>query len=33
MDLGVKAVALMVDRFSDGIVENPKLKANPALKE
>ena len=30
---GVDAIALVVDRFSDQIVTNPKLKVNPALKE
>ena len=29
---GVNAIAMVVDRFSDQIVENPKLNANPALK-
>ncbi len=27
---GVNAVAAVVDRFSDAIVANPKLNANPA---
>ncbi len=30
---GVDAIALVVDRFSDQIVTNPKLNMNPALKE
>jgi hemoglobin len=30
---GVNAIALVVDRFSDAIVANPKLNVNPALKE
>ena len=30
---GVDAIALVVDRFSDQIVTNPKLNVNPALKE
>lgn len=30
---GVNAIALVVDRFSDEIVTNPKLNVNPALKE
>jgi hemoglobin len=30
---GVNAIAMVVDRFSDQIVENPKLNVNPALKE
>ncbi len=30
---GVNAIAMVVDRFSDQIVKNPKLKVNPALKE
>jgi hemoglobin len=30
---GVNAIAMVVDRFSDQIVENPKLNLNPALKE
>jgi hemoglobin len=30
---GVKAIAMVVDRFSDQIVKNPKLNVNPALKE
>ncbi len=29
---GVNAIAMVVDRFSDQIVKNPKLNANPALK-
>ena len=29
---GVNAIALVVDRFSDQIVANPKLTANPALR-
>jgi truncated hemoglobin YjbI len=28
---GVNAVAVVVDRFSDKIVENPKLNVNPQL--
>jgi hemoglobin len=30
---GVNAIALVVDRFSDAIVENAKLQENPALRE
>jgi hemoglobin len=30
---GVNAIAMVVDRFSDKIVENPKLNVNPQLKE
>ena len=30
---GVDAIALVVDRFSDEIVTNPKLNENPALRE
>jgi hypothetical protein len=30
---GVNAIVMVVDRFSDAIVENPKLQRNPALKE
>jgi hemoglobin len=30
---GVNAIALVVDRFSDEVVENPKLNVNPALRE
>ncbi|MDP9299294.1 MAG: group 1 truncated hemoglobin [Actinomycetota bacterium] len=29
---GVNAISMVVDRFSDEIVKNPKLKVNPALK-
>ncbi len=29
---GVNAIAAVVDRFSDAIVANPKLNANPALR-
>ena len=29
---GIFAIAAVVDRFSDAIIENPKLNANPALK-
>ena len=29
---GVNAIAMVVDRFSDAIVRNPKLNANPALR-
>jgi len=29
---GVNAIAMVVDRFSDQIVANPKLNVNPALK-
>jgi hemoglobin len=32
-DRGVNAIAMVVDRFSDQIVKNPKLNVNPALKE
>lgn len=30
---GVNAISMVVDRFSDKIVENPKLNVNPALTE
>jgi hemoglobin len=30
---GVNAIAMVVDRFSDEIVKNPKLNVNPHLKE
>lgn len=30
---GVNAIAMVVDRFSDTIIDNPKLNVNPALKE
>ncbi len=30
---GVNAIAMVVDRFSDEIVKNPKLTVNPALKK
>lgn len=30
---GVNALSMVVDRFSDEIVKNPKLNVNPALKE
>jgi hemoglobin len=30
---GVNAISMVVDRFSDEIVKNPKLNVNPALKE
>lgn len=30
---GVNAIAMVVDRFSDEIVKNPKLNLNPALRE
>jgi hemoglobin len=30
---GVNAIAMVVDRFSDAIVANPKLNVNPSLKE
>ena len=30
---GVNAIAMVVDRFSDQIVANPKLNVNPKLKE
>jgi hemoglobin len=30
---GVNAIAMVVDRFSDQIVANPKLNVNPQLKE
>ena len=30
---GVNAIAMVVDRFSDQVVKNPKLNVNPALKE
>lgn len=29
---GVNAISMVVDRFSDEIVKNPKLNVNPALK-
>lgn len=29
---GVNAIAMVVDRFSDQIIKNPKLNVNPALK-
>lgn len=29
---GVNAIAMVVDRFSDEIVTNPKLNVNPALR-
>lgn len=29
---GVNAIAMVVDRFSDEIVKNPKLNVNPALR-
>src|SRR5437660_8951248 len=31
--VGVNAIAMVVDRFSDEVVKNPKLNVNPALKE
>ena len=30
---GVNAISMVVDRFSDAIVKNPKLNANAALKQ
>jgi hemoglobin len=30
---GVNAIAMVVDRFSDEVVKNPKLNENPALRE
>src|SRR3989304_10259527 len=30
---GVNAIAMVVDRFSDQIIANPKLNLNPSLKE
>jgi hemoglobin len=30
---GANAIAMVVDRFSDEVVKNPKLNVNPALKE
>lgn len=30
---GFNAIAMVVDRFSDEVVKNPKLNVNPALKE
>jgi hemoglobin len=30
---GVNTIAMVVDRFSDEIVKNPKLNVNPALME
>jgi hemoglobin len=30
---GVNAISMVVDRFSDAIVKNPKLNVNPALQE
>ncbi len=30
---GVNAIAMVVDRFSDAIIENPKLQENAALRE
>jgi hemoglobin len=30
---GVNAIAMVVDRFSNAIIENPKLQENPALRE
>ena len=30
---GVNAIAMVVDRFSDRIIENPKLNVNPQLRE
>ena len=30
---GVNAIAMVVDRFSDAIIENPKLQENPALRD
>ncbi len=30
---GVNAISMVVDRFSDAIIENPKLQENPALRK
>jgi hemoglobin len=30
---GVNAIAMVVDRFSDEVVKNPKLNVNPVLRE
>ncbi|MEX2212398.1 MAG: group 1 truncated hemoglobin [Gaiellaceae bacterium] len=30
---GANAIAMVVDRFSDEVVKNPKLNANPALRK
>ena len=30
---GANAIAMVVDRFSDEVVKNPKLNVNPALRE
>lgn len=30
---GANAIAMVVDRFSDAIIENPKLQDNPKLRE
>jgi len=30
---GVNAISMVVDRFSDEVVKNPKLNVNPALRE
>jgi hemoglobin len=30
---GVNAISMVVDRFSDEVVKNPKLNVNPALKK
>jgi hemoglobin len=30
---GANAIAMVVDRFSDEVVKNPKLNVNPALKQ
>ena len=30
---GVNAISMVVDRFSDEVVKNPKLDVNPALRE
>jgi hemoglobin len=30
---GVNAISMVVDRFSDEVVKNPKLNENPALRE
>jgi hemoglobin len=30
---GVNAISMVVDRFSDAIIENPKLQQNPQLQE
>jgi hypothetical protein len=30
---GVNAIAMVVHRFSDAIIENPKLQENSALRE